>query len=157
MFFDDLVAAFANVRRSLRPDGVLSFASWQDVFANEWMLVPGLAALTALGVAPTPPDPDAPGPFRLSDPDKVRTILGAAGFAEVDVVPHQDSLTGDAGRIPELAATSSRVGLVNELLRDRGDADRQRVISAIEDAFRQRIDGGTLRLARCVLLVTARR
>src|SRR5579872_1765214 len=66
MFFDDLVAAFANVRRSLRPGGLLSFACWQDVFANEWMLVPGLAALTALGLAPTPPDPEAPGPFRLS-------------------------------------------------------------------------------------------
>ena len=31
---------------------------------------------------PAPP-PDAPSPFALSDPDRVRAILGAAGFADI--------------------------------------------------------------------------
>jgi hypothetical protein len=33
---------------------------------------------------PAPP-PDAPGPFSLSDPDRVRSILTTAGFTSVDL------------------------------------------------------------------------
>jgi hypothetical protein len=31
------------------------------------------------------PPPNAPGPFGLSDPDRVRTILSTAGFVDVDI------------------------------------------------------------------------
>ena len=41
MFFADPVAAFANIRKALRPGAVLSFVCWQSVFDNEWMLHPG--------------------------------------------------------------------------------------------------------------------
>jgi SAM-dependent methyltransferase len=44
MFFDDPEAAFANLAGALRPGGRLAFACWQDLFQNEWMLVPGAAA-----------------------------------------------------------------------------------------------------------------
>ena len=43
MFFVDPVAAFANIRKALRPGAVLSFVCWQSVFDNEWMLIPGAA------------------------------------------------------------------------------------------------------------------
>jgi hypothetical protein len=32
-----------------------------------------------------PPVPGTPGPFALGDPERVRELLGQAGFAEVDV------------------------------------------------------------------------
>jgi len=155
MFFNDLVAAFANVRRALREGSRLSFVSWQGIFANEWMLIPGVAATTALGVTPAPPGPDDPGPFRLSDPERVGAVLDAAGFRDVDVLPHNDSFSADASRIPELAATSSRIGMVGELLRERDEDARRLVEAAIEDAFRARVEAGNLQVARGVLLVTA--
>src|SRR5207302_1573289 len=80
MFFGDPVAAFTNLRRALRPGGRLAFVCWQNVFANEWMLVPGAAAASVTGSLPQMPEPDAPGPFSLAEPDRVRSILGAAGF-----------------------------------------------------------------------------
>ena len=47
MFFADPVAAFGNIRRALKPGGSLGFVCWQSVFDNEWMLVPGAAAMAA--------------------------------------------------------------------------------------------------------------
>ena len=37
MFFADPVAAFANIRRSLRPGGRLAFVCWRPMTENPWM------------------------------------------------------------------------------------------------------------------------
>jgi SAM-dependent methyltransferase len=81
MFFGDPVAAFANLQRALRPGGRLTLLTWQSVAENEW-LTEFRSALAVGRDLPTPP-PEAPSPFALADPDRVRTILGAAGFAGV--------------------------------------------------------------------------
>ncbi len=58
MFFDDPVAAFANLRRAIADGGRLVFVGWQPVFANDWMLVPMSAMVEHLGM------PDIVGPGR---------------------------------------------------------------------------------------------
>jgi len=78
MFFDDATTAFANIGTALRSDGRLVFVCWQPLFDNEWMAVPGLAAAQHVPL-PAPGSPDAPGPFSLGDPDRIRTVLTAAG------------------------------------------------------------------------------
>jgi SAM-dependent methyltransferase len=82
MFFADPVAAFANVGRALAPGGRLAVACWQELAHNHWILVP-FGAMTAEVGRPEPPPPDAPGPWSLADPDRVRSVLGAAGFKGV--------------------------------------------------------------------------
>ena len=81
MFFGDPIAAFTNLHRALRPDGRLTLLTWQGITDNEW-LTEFRAALAVGRDLPTPP-PEAPSPFALSDPDRVRTILEAAGFADI--------------------------------------------------------------------------
>jgi hypothetical protein len=57
--------------------------AWQPLPANEWLReISG--ALAAGRDLPAPP-PDAPGPFALSDPDRVRAILTGAGFTDIDL------------------------------------------------------------------------
>jgi len=81
MFFGDPVAAFTNLQRALRPSGRLTLLTWQSLTDNEWLTE--IRAAMAVGRdLPTPP-PDAPSPFALCDPDRVRAILSAAGFADV--------------------------------------------------------------------------
>ncbi len=82
MFFDDPVAAFANLRAALTDDGRIAFVCWQSLLANDWMVVPGGALAAHLGM-PESDDPHAPGPFSLCDPDRVHAVLRAAGFADV--------------------------------------------------------------------------
>ncbi|KGM01668.1 class I SAM-dependent methyltransferase, partial [Cellulomonas cellasea] len=96
MFFDDPVAAFAHVRRALAPGGRLAILVWQAAERNAW----DGALRAALGASDRPDGAGgagvtggtggtaqngtaAPDPFSLGDPDAVRSVLGAAGFADV--------------------------------------------------------------------------
>ena len=67
MFFADPVAAFANIRRALRPGGRLVGLIWQRYEDNEWA--------TELRLSPEP--------FSLGDPDATRELLERAGFRDV--------------------------------------------------------------------------
>jgi SAM-dependent methyltransferase len=79
MFFDNPHAAFANLARALRPGGRMVFVAWQDMTRSEWIMVPGAAAAAHVGL-PQGIAPNAPGPFGLADPDRIREILDQAGF-----------------------------------------------------------------------------
>jgi SAM-dependent methyltransferase len=81
MFFDDPVAAFANLARALKVGGRLVIACWCDLIENEWLTVPVGAALE---IVPLPDlEEGGPGPFSLADPDTIRRVLVDAGFAGV--------------------------------------------------------------------------
>jgi hypothetical protein len=155
MFFADPVAAFTNVRRSLKPGAVLSFACWQPLTANDWMFVPTQAAVSALGTPPDMPEPDAPGPFSLSDHERVRSILASAGFESVDVASHQDLIRIAPDDIPEWADSSLRTGAVQRMLVGSDSETVERVRVGIEAAMRARLEGGEVALTRSVYLVRA--
>jgi SAM-dependent methyltransferase len=156
MFFTDPAAAFANVRRALRPGAVLSFVCWQSVFDNEWMLIPRAAVAAVTGSLPPVPGPGEPGPYSLADPDRVRAVLGAAGFGSVDVTPHADQIVISEARIPETASAAIRGGAAREALRDADEPTRERALAAVEEALRARLQDGQVRASRGVLLVTGR-
>jgi SAM-dependent methyltransferase len=84
MFFDDPLAAFANLARALRSGGRMVFSCWQELAANEWLMVPAGAALAHVPM-PDLGEPGRPGPFSLADPDRIRSILDGAGFTEVGI------------------------------------------------------------------------
>jgi SAM-dependent methyltransferase len=77
-----------EISRVLQPGGRAVLAVWASAQLNPWMTVTGRAALE-LGLV-EPPDHDAPGPFRLSDPGRLRSVVLAGGLViecveEVDV------------------------------------------------------------------------
>jgi SAM-dependent methyltransferase len=84
MLVPDIPAATAEITRVLRPPGGrVALAVWADPDDNDWMTAPGRSALE-LGLAERP-DPDAPGPFRLSAEGLVAEVLTDAGL-DVEVV-----------------------------------------------------------------------
>lgn len=91
MFFADPLAAFANIATALRPGGRLLQLTWQPLAENEWLST-FRRVLAAGRQLPTPPA-DAPGPFSLSDPDRVRELLTAAGFVDVTLEGVREQLT----------------------------------------------------------------
>jgi SAM-dependent methyltransferase len=80
MFFDDPIAAFANIGRALRPAGRLVMMVWQRHEENEWSVSIERALRGREGAALAP---EAPDPFSLADPTTVEGILDAAGFSNV--------------------------------------------------------------------------
>ena len=155
MFFADPVAAFTNVHDGLKPGAVLSFACWQPVTSNEWMLVPTMAAVSVLGAMPEMPAPDAPGPFSLSDPDRTRKILESSGFHNIDIDANSDLLTLPEDAIPTWADSALHVGAVQRMLEDKDNQTVERVRAAIDEALTSRLDNGAVAFSRSVFLVRA--
>lgn len=87
MFFGDPPAAFANLRRALRPGGRLSFVCWQGPMKTEWVAVAMAAAVPLVGRPPDLGEPEAPGTFAFADGDHVRRVVAAGGFGEVTLAP----------------------------------------------------------------------
>jgi SAM-dependent methyltransferase len=81
MLMDDPAAALSETRRVLRPGGRVALAVWDLLERNPWAQAPGMA-LREHGLA-QPQAQDAPGPFRLADPQRVRELLQEAGFTEI--------------------------------------------------------------------------
>ena len=155
MFFADPVAAFTNIHGAIRAGGRISFVCWQSGLENEWVLLPAAAAMAVLGATPEMPGPEQPGPFAFADQGRVRSILEAAGFSSVEVVARNDMFVTKEEDIPQVARANARVGGVRELLREADEATAERVISAIEEAMRARVEGGEMKAKRGVNLVSA--
>jgi SAM-dependent methyltransferase len=95
MFFDEPAAAFAHLRSGLRADGRITWVVWQRPDVNYWASVP-LAAVRGLVEIPAP-DPYAPGPFSLADPDHLTRLLSTAGYRDVALAGHELELAVGGG------------------------------------------------------------
>lgn len=151
MFFDDPEAAFANIRKGVRPGGRLTFVAWRSPMENPFMIAAVQAAAPFLP-AMTPPDPNAPGQFAFADDAKVRRILKAAGWGKVDVAPLDvPSEVAEA----DLMAYVTKLGPAGLALRDADEDLKARVAEALETAFRPYLQDGAARFTSACWLVTA--
>jgi SAM-dependent methyltransferase len=85
MLMTDPSAALHETRRVLRPGGRLALAVWDRIEGNPWAGLPA-SELRERGVL-APLDPSEPGPFALSDAERLRELVESAGFVEVRVEP----------------------------------------------------------------------
>lgn len=85
MLIVDPEAAAREVRRILRSGGRAAFAVWGAAQDNPWATIPS-RTMIELGHS-EPPDPDAPGMFRLAGEDRLADLLQSAGFEDVTVRP----------------------------------------------------------------------
>lgn len=131
MFFADPVAAFANIRGSLKPLGRLTFVCWRGAAENPWMTVPLDAARPLLPPLPES-DPTAPGPFAFADADRVRGILANAGFRSIHISPF-DTLVG-SGDLDQSLGLSLRIGPLAGALRENPQA-REPAAAVVREAL----------------------
>lgn len=152
MFFPDPVAAFANLRRALRPGGRLAFAAWRAPEENPLSLIPLRAAAPLL---PEPPrfEKDAPGRFALADPARIQAILSSSGWRDVTVTPLDvvSPLSFD-----ELMTMSLRVGPLNPILKTADEALRRKVEAAVAAALAPWAPNGAGVMGSACWLVTAK-
>lgn len=152
MFFDDPVAAFANVGSALTGGGRLCIATWQPLVANDWLTVPA-AELLRYG---TMPDVRSygPGMFALSEPAVVTRILEQAGFASIDVTPVVVPMRlGDdaAEAAVHLADSGSGRAVLDTIPADQQPA----AIQAVADLLATFADDSGVSLNGAILVTTA--
>jgi SAM-dependent methyltransferase len=154
MFFDDGAAAFGNVRRALVDGGRLAFVCWQGLAANDWMLVPAGALARHVGM-PDVGGPDAPGPFSLSDPQRVRVVLGAGGFSSVtvDEVAHPMWLGSD---VDDAVGYMRNQSVARTLLADKPPELVDRALADLRATLTDVVGPDGIELAGRAWLVTAR-
>jgi len=131
MFFSQPSQAFSHLRKSLRTGGRCVFVCWRTPRDNPWAMTPLAAARKAMGVTPTPADPDAPGPFAFADDERLRTILSVAGFGAIDIQRFDAVLS--LGATPRSAAEGTvQIGPVSRFVREVGAEHLPIILDAVE-------------------------
>src|SRR4029450_14117214 len=82
MFFGDPTAAFAHMRRALKPGGRVAFVCWRGAAENDWVRLP-MGAIKGIVPRAATPEPEAPGPFSFGDRGRVARILTAGGLHSI--------------------------------------------------------------------------
>jgi SAM-dependent methyltransferase len=134
MFFSQPSHSFSHLRKSLRTGGRCVFVCWRAPRDNAWAMTPLSAARTAMGVTPTPADPNAPGPFAFADEERLRAILSDAGFGAIDVQRFDATLS--LGATPRSAAEGAvQIGPVSRFVREVGAEHLPIILDAVERAL----------------------
>lgn len=84
MFFEDPMAAFKNIRSSMKNNGKLNFVCWSKLEDNDFFVMPLKIVLRHLN-KPLPTPSKLPGPLSFSDPDHTEHILKSSGFKSVAI------------------------------------------------------------------------
>jgi SAM-dependent methyltransferase len=151
MFFDDPVAAFANVRGALRDGGKLRAIAFRAADENPFMTTAERAAAPLLPDIP-PRRPDAPGQFAFANRERVRSILSAAGWSAIELAPIDVPCAFPAS---ELVGYFTRLGPVAPVLRDADEATLARAIDTLRHAFAPFVHGDEVRFDAACWMISA--
>lgn len=157
MFFADTAAAFTNLAGATAPGGRLGFICWASLDDNPWFTGPRDAAAPILeSVAPAAPEtPDAPGPFSMSDPERITETLRSAGWEGVALRTLTDELyLGGPGSVDaaiDFLASGSGMAPTLEAHPDLLDPIR----AALTEELTPHHDGRGVRYPAAAHLVTA--
>ncbi len=134
MFFAQPALAFGRLRTSLRASGRCVFVCWRTPRDNGWAMTPLAAARAAMAINTAPADPNAPGPFAFADSERVRALLGDAGFSNIEIRRFDAPVT--LGATPRAAAESAvRIGPTARLVREMGVERAPTILAAVEAAL----------------------
>ncbi|MDQ1473975.1 MAG: hypothetical protein QOJ99_5455 [Bryobacterales bacterium] len=157
MFFDDPPAAFANLARWLAPGGRFAFAVWGPLAENPWMTT--VREVVAEIIDMPPPEPQAPGPFRYAEADKLLVLLDRAGFGEMEVGDWRGALPIGGGLPAAEAANFALASFSSfgELLAEAGDEELNAARQSLTARFSRHQQEGAVRMDACVHIFTGAR
>jgi SAM-dependent methyltransferase len=156
MFFDDPAGAFSHLRAALNDDGRLAFCCWQSLKDNAWTLLPFQAALKHIP-PPEKPDPNAPGPFAFADQERVKDILGQAGFGEIELHSYNSELRfSEAATLGESVRGLAEVGPIGRLLMEQPEDVKEKVYTSMAEVLAPYYRDGALLMPVAIWFVTAR-
>jgi SAM-dependent methyltransferase len=164
MFFDDPVAAFANMAAATARGGRLAFACWRSEQENA-MFTLGTDLLTqGLDEPPQPPVSGAPGPTAFADPDRLLGILERAGWSDVRIEPLDaeldfgtDGTDGVENRLSTILSTTSGRTAQEELEPRLGEQGWADLLDDVRAVVAEHVVDGSVRIPAAVWVVTATR
>jgi SAM-dependent methyltransferase len=152
MFFDNPVAAFANLRGAATAAGQLRLVVFRAVEENPFMTTAERAAAPSLSNLP-PRKPNAPGQFAFADSARVRRILEDSGWQGVALAPVDIECGFPAA---DLERFFTRLGPLGQVLREADEQTRLRVIREVRAAFAPFVRGDQVRFIAACWMISAR-
>ena len=157
MFFDQPVIGFGNIRTAMKSGAPLAFVCWQTPRENLWH---SLAVATAKKFIemPAAPDPRAPGPFAFADADYVTSILTDAGFGDIVIEPHTQTVELFSGQDVRAAAENfARINpIISAFVAEAGDDKAEPLIDGLAQALAPYHKNDALHFPSATWLVSAR-
>ena len=155
MFFGDPTAAFANLRRALRPGGRLAFACWRTAEENPWLQIPAKAVAAHVSLPPRP-GPEDPGMLSFGDPARVTRILTGAGFAAPRFTKFDLSIDIGAGNgLEDATRQALSMRPVRQAIEEQPEPVRAAATASVRAALAPYASANTVGLPGAVWLVSA--
>lgn len=157
MFFDDPLPAFANLVCWLAPGGRFAFAAWGRLAENPWMT--SVRQVVAEIIDLPPSDPEAPGPFRYAQADKLLALLDRAGYGELDVRDWRGVLP-IGGELPAAEAANFALASFSsfgEMLAEAGGEALNDARLSLTERFSRNQRDGAVKMDACVHIFTGAR
>ena len=151
MFFDDPVAAFANLRRAARPGAQLAFLAWRSRDENPFMTAAERSA-TVVASELARRDDDGPGQFGFASAERVERILEASGWTSIEVRPVDVACSLP---ITELPIYVTRMGPYGRVRGTLDEAARAAADASVLAAFDPFLAGDEVRFTSAFWRVTA--
>jgi ubiquinone/menaquinone biosynthesis C-methylase UbiE len=152
MFCPDVGRALSEAHRVLKPGGRAAFVTWDDAAKSPFFHTMLPIAAKFLSLAPS--DQDAPGPFRLSAPSALESLLSRTGFQDVRI--ESRSMLLDCGSAAEYCQLFSDIAWKGRMT-SLTEAAAAQFRESVADATRPHVEGDRLRLAATSLCVTAQK
>lgn len=152
MFFDDPVAAFANLAEAASGNARLVFSCFRSPAENSWA-----SQIAALVPSAPAVDPEAPGPFAFANPERVKTILTEAGWSDVALEAVDFDYVAGSGADPVGDALSffSHIGPAARAIRSlEGDA-QTKFVNRLRELAEAQLQDGAVRFAAAAWIVTS--
>jgi len=157
MFFEDSIAAFKNINRSLISGGCLSFVCWQSPAVNPWQSL-FIQELKKFLELPSPP-PRSPGPFAFMESEYVFSILEESKFQDINIEGHEAEVNMFSGRTLSDSVKDyiSINPVVTEMLRDSSEDQTTEIVNSAIEAFSPYYSDKGLIFPSATWLVTAKK
>ncbi|CAN7692235.1 class I SAM-dependent methyltransferase [Bradyrhizobium sp. LjRoot220] len=151
MFFENPVAAFANLRRAASDGAALRCIVWRSAAENPFMTTAERAARPLLPNLPAR-QPNAPGQFGFADRDRVDAILRQAGWAGIDISARDLACAFPAQALDRYINLLGPVGLA---LQDADEPTRARVIERVRAGFEPFVHDNEVRFTAACWMIRA--
>ena len=157
MFFEDSIAAFKNINKSLISGGYLSFVCWQSPAVNPWQSL-FIQVVKKFLDLPSPP-PRSPGPFAFMESEYVSSILEESKFQDITIEGHEAEVNMFSGRSLSDSVKDyiSINPVVTQMLKESSENQIAEIVNSGIEAFSPYYSEKGLIFPSATWLVTARK
>lgn len=154
MFFDDPVAAFANLADSASDKARIVFSCFRSPAENDWA-----REIATLLPSASASDPNAPGPFAFANTDRVKAIFAAAGWSDVAFKAVDFDYIAGSGADPVADALDffGHIGPAARAIRLLESDAQTAFVSRLRDLAEAHLHDGAVRFAAAAWIVSAKK